>query len=114
MVVLSPHEAVALPLAVLFFALGAMTLYPMPARGQGRDRRTRERPNRGVVWLTIAVAAVFGTVVAIPVTEVAVQAAVTGRGYVTCPYIGERHGLRRWLRPDVQTVRCPTAIGQVQ
>lgn len=116
MVALAPRDALGLPLAVAFFALAAMTLFPTPAIGPERRQRNRgKHPGRRfdgpALCLAVAVAAAVCSVVASPVTQIFVQMTVSARGYLPCaPVPGERPAYKRWIHagPDQARGRCPS------
>lgn len=110
LVALSPRDAIGMPLALLCFALAAMTLLPAPDTGGGRTRNRQRRPesrqSRGLtLCLTAAMAGVLLTVITAPLTELAASTIMANRSYLRCPApLRERHPPLRWIRPDG---RCP-------
>ncbi|MGI4748915.1 MAG: hypothetical protein ACRYGI_18160 [Janthinobacterium lividum] len=115
-ITLVSRDAFGLPLAVSFFALAAMTLYPTPVNGRrrarGNGKNKKRRFDGPAVFLGIAVVAALCAVVASPVTEVVVQTMVTTHGYIPCaPLSGERPAHARWIRAGEASsvARCPEA-----
>lgn len=110
---LAARDASGLPLAVSFFALAAMTLFPMPVIGAKRRRPSaveRRRRDGAALCLGIAVVAAISTVMAAPVTQLVAQSVAAWRGYRPCaPLPGERPTHLRWIRPDADPslARCP-------
>ncbi len=109
LVALSPRDAIGMPLALLCFALAAMTLLPAPDTGGGRMRNRQRRPeprqSRGLTLCLAAMAGVLLTVITVPLTELAASAIMANRSYLRCPApLRERHPPLRWIHPDG---RCP-------
>lgn len=101
LVALSPRDTIGLPLALLCFALAAMTLFPAADRGGGRSRSKQRTGSRGLDGLTlclgVAIGSVLLTVIAVPLTEVAASAIMANRHYLSCPApLHERHPPLRW------------------
>ena len=104
-VALSPRDAIGLPLAVLCFALAAMTQLPAPDQAPGNGHRGRATSKRGTgaltVCLGVAIGSVLLTVIAVPLTEFATSAILANRHYVACPSpLNERHPPLRWVLPQ--------------
>ena len=108
LVVLSPHDAIGLPLALLSFALAGMTLAPrLTSDRDGYQRRKAEgcQASGLTVCLGVAVASVLLTVVIVPVAEVTASAVMADRHYVRCPTpLHERRAPMRWVSAQG---RCP-------
>ena len=101
LVALSPRDAIGLPLALLCFSLAAMTLFPAPDFGPDRKRahaKPDQRRTHGLqLWLGVAIASVFLTVVTVPITEFAASAIMANLRYLRCPAPAhERHPPLRW------------------
>lgn len=107
-VVLSPHDTIGLPLALLFLALAGMTLSPAPEVGPGTHRRRHGKSQKtpGLnICLAVAMASVLLTVIIIPVTEITANVMMANRHYLSCPTpLGTRHPPMRWILP---TAHCP-------
>lgn len=104
LVVLKPREAVGPPLALAAFALAGITLSSPAIPGRGRSSATRRPRPRRVTWtgacLAIVLAAMLGTVIAIPVVEIAASATMTSHGYLRCPDPrSEWRPPMRWVLP---------------
>lgn len=119
MIVLAPRDAFGLPLAVSFFALAAMTLYPTPTTKPGRGRRSGgnamvkgRQLDGAALWFGVAVAAATCAILASSITRVVVASAVANRGYLLCaPLPGERPIHLRWIRAGTEPLQahCPAA-----
>ena len=103
LIALSPRDAIGLPLALLCFALAAMTLFPAPdlkpGRARDRHRKPDQRSSRGLMLcLGVAVSGVLLTVVTVPITEIVASTVMSNRGYLRCPApLRERHPPLRWV-----------------
>jgi len=103
LVALSPRDAIGLPLALLCFALAAMTQLGTSTIGPTRRRMRPARFSPLSLCLGIAIAAALLTVVAIPLAEVAANVVMAQRQYRPCPATAEeRHAPMRWSRADAQ------------
>ncbi len=111
LVVADPHDAFGLPLAVSFFALAGMTLFPMPTVGRGRRGGVASRGFDGAaVLLGVAVVAAGLALVASPIAALVMQSEMSGRGYVRCPAVaGVRRAPVQWVLVG-SAAGCPVGV----
>ncbi len=84
------RDAVWLPLALSFFALGAMTLFPMPEIGPRRRNSSASKGQRfdgAALCLLVAVAGAVLSALVSPITQIVVESTLVHHGYLQCPWI---------------------------
>lgn len=114
---LSPRDAIGFPLAISFFALAALTLFPVPDLEPGRRRRSPRAPRRNrfdgaAFCLGTAVLGAVSTPLASPLTVAIIQNEMSKHNYLRCPPVpGERTAYLRWMLigPEPSEAKCPVA-----